>query len=93
MLNINEYFNGQVKSISLHNNEGNATVGVIAAGEFEFGTATIELMTIISGDLDVLLPGETLWMKYEKGSTFRVEKDNRFKVKASSDCAYLCVYI
>ena len=46
------------KSIALENEEGTATIGVMEAGEYEFGTATIELMTITSGSLEVLLPGE-----------------------------------
>ncbi|MDP2112731.1 MAG: pyrimidine/purine nucleoside phosphorylase, partial [Bacteroidota bacterium] len=49
MLKVNEYFGGTVKSIALENLEGVATVGVMEAGEYEFGTATIELMTITSG--------------------------------------------
>ncbi|WP_163716771.1 pyrimidine/purine nucleoside phosphorylase [Mangrovibacterium lignilyticum] len=93
MLKVNEYFGGSVKSIALENEEGTATIGVMEAGEYEFGTATIELMTITSGSLDVLLPGETDWKVFETGSTFRVEKDVRFKVKAAGQVAYYCLYI
>ncbi|RKD92829.1 pyrimidine/purine nucleoside phosphorylase [Mangrovibacterium diazotrophicum] len=93
MLKVNEYFGGTVKSIALENEEGTATIGVMEAGEYEFGTATIELMTITSGSLDVLLPGETEWKTYETGETFRVEKDVKFKVKAAQQVAYYCLYI
>lgn len=93
MLKVNEYFEGAVKSIALENEEGTATIGVMEAGEYEFGTATIELMTITSGSLNVLLPGETEWKTFETGETFRVEKDVRFKVKAAKQVAYYCLYI
>jgi len=93
MLKVNEYFGGTVKSIALENEEGTATIGVMEAGEYEFGTATIELMTITSGNLDVLLPGENEWKTYGTGETFRVEKDVRFKVKAEQQVAYYCLYI
>jgi uncharacterized protein YaiE (UPF0345 family) len=93
MLKVNEYFEGAVKSIALENEEGKATIGVMESGEYEFGTATVELMTITSGSLAVQLPGETGWKTYETGETFRVEKDVRFKVKAAKQVAYYCLYI
>jgi len=92
MLKVNEYFGGSVKSIAVENEEGVATVGVMEAGEYEFGTATVEIMTITGGILDVLLPGESQWKKYSKGEIFEVEKDVKFKVKASAPVAYHCLY-
>ncbi len=93
MLKVNEYFGGTVKSITLENAEGLATVGVMEAGEYEFGTGTIEDMTITSGILDVLLPGETEWKTYQKGEIFIVAKDVKFKVRANGQVAYYCLYI
>lgn len=93
MLKVNEYFGGTVKSIALENAEGVATVGVMEAGDYEFGTGTIEHMTITSGVLDVLLPGESEWKSFGKGETFVVQKDVRFKVKANGQVAYYCLYI
>jgi hypothetical protein len=93
MLKVNEYFDGKVKSIALENEEGVATVGVMEAGEYEFGTETIEHMTISSGVLDVMLPGDLRWTTYKKGETFIVVKDARFKVKAEVQVAYYCRYV
>jgi len=93
MLKVNEYFVGTVKSITLENTDGVATIGVMEAGEYEFGTGTIEHMTITSGVLEVMLPGETTWTSYKKGETFEVAKDVRFKVKASQQVAYYCLYL
>ena len=53
MLKVNEYFGGRVKSIAVENEEGVATVGVMEAGEYEFGTSTVEIMTITGGTLEV----------------------------------------
>jgi len=92
MLKVNEYFGGSVKSIAVENEEGSATVGVMEAGEYEFGTSTVEIMTITGGILDVMLPGEDQWKKYSKGEIFEVEKDIRFKVKALAPVAYHCLY-
>lgn len=92
MFKTNEYFDGKVKSIAFKNAEGDVTVGVMAAGEFEFGTTTVEYMTVTSGELVVQLSGETDWKSYKPYETFIVEKDKKFKVKVSEQTAYKCVY-
>lgn len=92
MLKVNEYFDGKVKSIALENNDGTSTIGVISVGEYEFGTATVEYMTVVSGTLDVLLPESNTWKLYKTGETFIVEKDKKFKVKATEPAGYVCIY-
>jgi len=92
MFKTNEYYDGNVKSISLETQDGPATIGVMAAGEYNFGTSTIEHMTVTSGQLFVMLPGETEWKSYKPFETFIVAKGVTFKVKAESDSAYLCLY-
>lgn len=92
MLQVNEYFDGKVKSIGLENEEGKSTIGVMEAGEYEFGTSTVEYMTVTSGVMNVLLPGETEWKSFSKGETFIVEKDKKFKVKFDTQVAYICLY-
>ncbi len=69
MFNVNEYFDGKVKSMAFENNEGAVTAGVMAPGEYEFGTSTIEYMTVVSGELVVQLPGETEWKSYKPFET------------------------
>jgi purine/pyrimidine-nucleoside phosphorylase len=92
MINVNEYFNGNVKSLAAANNNGNATVGVIAPGQYEFGTGSVEIMTVVWGTLKAQLPdGE--WITYTKGESFRVEKGVTFKVEATDTMAYLCQYL
>lgn len=92
MLEVNEYFGGSVKSIALDNAEGKSTVGVMEAGEYEFGTTTIEYMTVVSGSMNVLLPDTKEWKVFEKGQTFVVEKDKKFKLNLTEQSAYHCLY-
>jgi len=92
MLQVNEYFDGKVKSIGLENEEGKSTIGVMEAGEYEFGTATVEYMTVTSGIMQVLLPEEKEWKSFGKGETFIVEKNKKFNVKMNSQVAYICLY-
>jgi uncharacterized protein YaiE (UPF0345 family) len=92
MFKTNDYFDGNVKSIAFDSSEGTATLGVMAAGEYEFGTSTIEEMTVITGKLTVLLPGEQEWKVYKKSETFVVPKGVKFRVRATEDTPYLCLY-
>ena len=59
MLNVSEYFDGKVKSIGFDSvTIGRASVGVMAEGEYTFGTGQPEEMTVVSGALKVLLPAK-----------------------------------
>ncbi len=92
MFTTNEYFDGKVKSIAFENAEGRATLGVMAAGEYEFGTSTVEYMTVISGSMIVKLPGKIEWETFVSGQTFIVEKDRKFQLQIPETAAYKCIY-
>ncbi len=92
MFNVNEYFEGNVKSLGFENKEGTVTIGVMAKGEYEFGTTTVEYMTVTSGEMKVLLPGETEWKIFSEYETFIVAKDTKFKVVVDDQTSYKCVY-
>jgi uncharacterized protein YaiE (UPF0345 family) len=92
MFKVNEYFDGRVKSLAFKREGGSATIGVMAAGEYEFGTSTEETMKVISGVLTVQLPGESTWRDYKEGDAFVVPANQKFKLRVAADAAYLCLY-
>ncbi len=92
MLNVNEYFDGKVKSIGFKTETLPATVGVMAPGDYEFGTSQHETMTVVSGALTVKLPGNEDWQTFNAGDTFTVDANQKFQLKVSVDTAYLCLY-
>jgi uncharacterized protein YaiE (UPF0345 family) len=92
MFKVNEYFDGTVKSIAFEAPEGPATIGVMAPGEYEFGTAQREIMHVVSGALEVLLPEAEEWEKFEAGSQFNVPANSKFQLKVTVETAYLCQY-
>jgi len=92
MFNVNEYFDGKVKSLGFENSDGPVTIGVMAKGEYEFGTTMVEHMTVTSGAMKVLIEGETEWKTYHQFETFRVEKNSKFKVIMEDQTSYKCVY-
>ncbi len=93
MFRTNEYFDGKVKSIAFSTPGGPATLGVMAPGEYEFGTSAVEHMTVISGTMVVQLPDEQDWIEYKPFELFIVPKDKKFKLRIAADAAYLCLYL
>lgn len=92
MFNVNSYFDNNVTSIAFQTADLPATVGVMAVGEYEFGTSKREYMTVVSGALTVKLPGADDWHTYSAGETFIVEANQSFGVKTTEQTAYLCKY-
>ncbi|MCB1838091.1 MAG: pyrimidine/purine nucleoside phosphorylase [Alcanivoracaceae bacterium] len=92
MFKINQYFDGQVASIAFQTETLPATVGVMAPGEYEFGTSQLETMTVVSGALTVKLPGSDDWHTYNAGDEFKVPANAKFQLKVAVDTAYLCTY-
>ena len=92
MLKVNEYFDGQVKSIALETRTLPATIGVMAKGSYSFSTDCKEVMSVVSGELKVQLPGEPNWQTFNDGQTFEIEGNVQFSVEAVVDTAYFCKY-
>ena len=92
MIKHNTYFEGNVQSLSLEGLEKPATVGVMAPGEYTFGTDAKEAMTVVSGSLTVKLPGNEQWETFDAGTTFYVPENSSFDLKVNTSTAYLCVY-
>lgn len=92
MLKTNHYFDGNVVSIGFQTATLPATVGVMAIGEYEFGTSQKETMSVVSGALNVKLPGSDSWQTFEQGTQFIVEANETFQLKVAVETAYLCTY-
>jgi uncharacterized protein YaiE (UPF0345 family) len=92
MFKVNEYFERKVASIAFNTATQPATVGVMAPGEYEFGTSEFETMTVVNGALTVLLPEQQEWKTFTTSEVFTIEANEKFKVKTTVDTAYLCIY-
>lgn len=92
MPEVNEYFDGKVKSISLQTATLPATVGVMEPGEYEFGTSQKETVTVVSGTLNVKLPGSDTFKSFNAGDSFIVAANQTFQLKVAIDTAYFCTY-
>ena len=92
MLTVNEYFDGNVKSIGFEGKPLASSVGVMAPGEYEFGTSQRETMTVIAGELRVRLPGAAAFASYGAGASFVVAANQKFQLEVAVHTAYLCTY-
>lgn len=92
MLKVNEYFDGQVKSIGFQSATLASSVGVMAPGEYEFDTSQFETMSVVSGALTVQLPDSDQWHTYNAGDSFTIDANKVFLLKVEVASAYLCTY-
>ena len=90
----NIYFDGKVTSRVLTFADGSRkTLGIMQPGDYEFGTEAKEIMEILSGELDILLPGEEQWKAIRGGESFEVPAHSKFKLKVQRMTDYCCSYI
>jgi len=90
----NIYFNGNVVSRKIKFSDGSEkTLGFMQPGQYRFHTGAPELMEIISGRLDVLLPGTDDWKAIQGGESFNVPGNSGFTVNVLSPTDYCCSFL
>lgn len=92
MFEVNDYFDGKVKSVAFDVAGQRATLGVMAAGDFAFSTSQKENMKVVSGVMQIKLVGEENFTKYAEGEAFDLEAGINFSVKITETTAYICKY-
>ncbi|SHO47840.1 pyrimidine/purine nucleoside phosphorylase [Desulfopila aestuarii] len=89
----NIYFDGKVTSRTVIFPDGSRkTLGIMLPGEFTFNTVDKELMEIISGNLEVLLPGAD-WQTIKGGENFTVPANASFQLKVREITDYCCSFL
>ncbi len=90
----NIYFDGKVSSRTIKFSDGSSkTLGFMLPGEYTFNTADKELMEILEGDLQILLPGNDAWQTVKGGESFEVPANASFAIKIVAPTDYCCSYI
>jgi len=90
----NVYFSGGVVSRTVLFPDGTKkTLGIMQPGEYEFSTGDRENMEILSGELDVLLPGAKDWKPVKGGESFDVPANAKFTMKVKTLSDYCCSFI
>jgi len=90
----NIYFDGQVTSRKIIFPDGSfKTLGIMMPGEYEFETQAEEVMEILAGNLEVLLPNTKQWQNIQDGQSFKVPANSKFQLKIRTLTDYCCSYI
>lgn len=90
----NVYFDGKVTSRTIKFADGSTkSLGLMQPGEYEFGTAKREIIEIMVGELEVLLPGANEWQKISVGESFEVPANASFNVNVQAVTDYCCAYL
>ena len=90
----NIYFDGKVTSRTVLFPDGaRKTLGIMLPGEYEFNTGDKEIIEIISGSLDVLLPQTKDWQSFRGGDSFEVPARSKFSLKIKGLTDYCCSFI
>lgn len=90
----NVYFDGKVTSRTVVFEDGTKkTLGFMLAGEYSFDTSAAEVMEMLGGEMDVLLPASTHWKTMKAGESFEVSANSKFDLVVKKFADYCCSYI
>lgn len=89
----NVYFDGKVISHTILFPDGTKkTLGIMLPGDYEFSTEDKEFMELLTGDLEVLLPGDDGWQSLRGNDSFTVPARSKFNLKVKQITDYCCSY-
>lgn len=90
----NIFFDGRVTSRTLlFPNGERKTLGIMLPGEYEFSTGDKEVMEMLGGSVDVLLPGCSEYCTFSEGESFEISAKSTFKLIVKAPADYCCSYI
>lgn len=89
----NVYHDGKVTSRTIHLSDGSRqSLGIMLPGEYSFNTNEAEIMEMMSGELEVKLPGQE-WKTLNTPESFNVGANASFDLKIKTVTDYCCSYI
>lgn len=90
----NVYFEGKVTSRTVLFPDGEKkTLGIMMPGEYEFSTGVAEIMEVLGGSMDVMLPGSSEFKTFNTGDSFTVPSKSSFKLILHVVADYCCSYL
>jgi len=89
----NVYFDGRVTSRTCYRADGSKfTLGIITAGSYTFDVGDREVVQLIAGDVEILLPGEKAWRKVAAPDSFEIVSNCKYQIRTTGVAEYLCDY-
>jgi uncharacterized protein YaiE (UPF0345 family) len=91
MIKVNNYFDGNVKSLGFERKNVAFTAGVVLPGAYTFDTQSEEHLTITVGEIEVQPPGSD-WRIVKAGETVTIPANSNFDLKVKQPASYICKY-
>ncbi len=91
MINLNEYFEGRIKSLGFELKGTRYTAGVVLPGEYTIDTEKEERITATVGEFEVRSPRSD-WKTLGIGDTIVIPSNTSFELKLKEPAAYICMY-
>jgi uncharacterized protein YaiE (UPF0345 family) len=91
MINVNQYFDGKIKSLGFERHGTLYTAGVILPGEYAIDTEKEEHITVTVGEFEIR-PPDSDWKTAQIGDTTVIPANTTFDVRVSEPVSYICVY-
>lgn len=89
----NVYFDGRVTSRTGYYADGRRfTLGIITAGSYTFDVGDREVVQLISGSAEILLPTEESWRSVTAPDVFEIIADCKYQIRTTGAAEYLCDY-
>ncbi len=91
MIKVNQYYDGNIKSLGSARSGQAFTVGIIEPGEYTIPTTTEEHVSIMLGNCRVKITGKD-WMDVKEEDNFIVPAGSEISFDVKETVAYLCLY-
>jgi uncharacterized protein YaiE (UPF0345 family) len=91
MINVNEYFDGKIKSLGFELDSIQYTAGVFSPSAYSLGTEKEEHVTVTVGGFEIRLP-DSDWTTVKAGETIIIPPNTTFDLKVTKTASYLCMY-
>ncbi len=92
MYKLRKYHGDRVQSLTYEKNGRAGSVGIMDAGEYEFGAVEKETITVCEGTIHVRVGTEKEWKSYGKGETFVIPAHSNFSLRTEDIATYSCLY-
>lgn len=89
----NIYWDGKVTSRTGYRDDGSQfTLGIITAGSYAFDVGGREVVRLMAGTAEILLPGEAAWRLAAAPDFFEVMANSTYQIRTDGIVEYLCDY-
>ena len=92
MYELRKYHGDKVMSLTYDDSEQSFSVGIIAPGEYQFGSLKKEIFTVTSGKIGFWVESDEGWTTCNITESFTIPEHKNFKLTVIETSSYICFY-